>query len=162
MSSLQSEPLFLPGKKTVHDLSIIIENFVVYLAQTARNLDVTLDDQQSFAANTAATARSCRFILHNIRRIHLFLTQEAAQVLVQVLVQALVISCLDYCNSLLAGGCAYHPTSAAHPECSSLAGLQPTQVLPYYTAPLLPTLATGGCCTLIHDSSASCTKHLTL
>ncbi len=72
---------------------------MVCLIQTARNLSVTLDDQLSFAASIAATARSCRFILHNIRRIHLFLAQEA----VQVLVQALVISRLDYYNSLLSG-----------------------------------------------------------
>ena len=38
-------------------------------------------------------------MLHNIRRILPLLTQKAAQ----VLVQALVITRLDYCNSLLAG-----------------------------------------------------------
>ncbi len=37
--------------------------------------------------------------LHNIRKIRPFLTQHAAQ----LLVQALVISRLDYCNTLLAG-----------------------------------------------------------
>ncbi len=41
----------------------------------------------------------CRFALHNIRKIRPFLTQHAAQ----LVVQALVISRLDYCNSLLAG-----------------------------------------------------------
>ncbi len=45
------------------------------------------------------TARSCRFTLHNIRKIRPFLTEHAAQ----LLVQALVISRLDYCNALLAG-----------------------------------------------------------
>ncbi len=44
------------------------------------------------------TARSCRFALHNIWKIRPFLTQHAAQ----LLVQALVISRLDYCNALLA------------------------------------------------------------
>ncbi len=46
----------------------------------------------------AKTARSCRFALHSIRKIRAFLTQHAAQ----LLVQALVISWLDYCNALLA------------------------------------------------------------
>ncbi len=45
------------------------------------------------------TARSCRFALHNIRKIRPFLTEHAAQ----LLVQALVISRLDYCSALLAG-----------------------------------------------------------
>ncbi len=49
--------------------------------------------------NIAKTARSCRFALHNIRKIRPFLTQHAAQ----LLVQALVTSRLDYCNALLAG-----------------------------------------------------------
>ena len=65
----------------------------------SRNLGVTLDSQLSLTANITATTRSCRFMLHNIRRIRPLLTQKADQ----VLVQALVISRLDYCNSLLAG-----------------------------------------------------------
>ncbi len=53
----------------------------------------------AFKDHIAKTARSCRFTLHNIRKIRPFLTQHAAQLLVQVL----VISRLDYCNALLAG-----------------------------------------------------------
>ncbi len=53
----------------------------------------------TFKDHIAKTARSCRFALHNIRKIRPFLTQHAAQ----LLAQALVISRLDYCNALLAG-----------------------------------------------------------
>ena len=74
---------------------------------TAKSLGVTLDSQLSYSANIAATTRSCRFLLYNIRRIRQFLTREAAQ----LLVQALVISRLDYCNVLLAG----LPASATRP-----------------------------------------------
>ncbi|KAK0146308.1 hypothetical protein N1851_014391 [Merluccius polli] len=48
---------------------------------------------------TSPVTRSCRFALYNIGRIRPFLTREAAQ----LLVQTLVISRLNYCNSLLAG-----------------------------------------------------------
>ncbi len=66
---------------------------------TIRNLGVILADQLTFKDHIAKTARSCRFALHNIRKIRPFLTEHAAQ----LLVQALVISRLDYCNALLAG-----------------------------------------------------------
>ncbi|XP_056292987.1 uncharacterized protein LOC130208093 [Pseudoliparis swirei] len=96
----KSELLFLPGKGSpTHDLTTTFNSSVLAPAPTARNLGVTLDSQLSLTANITATTRSCRYMLHNIRRIRPLLTQKAAQ----VLVQALVISRLDYCNSLLAG-----------------------------------------------------------
>ncbi len=66
---------------------------------SVRNLGVIFDDQLTFKEHIAKTARSCRFALHNIRKIRPFLTEHAAQ----LLVQALVVSRLDYCNALLAG-----------------------------------------------------------
>ncbi len=66
---------------------------------SVRNLGVIFDDQLTFKEHIAKTAQSCRFALHNIRKIRPFLTEHAAQ----LLVQALVISRLDYCNALLAG-----------------------------------------------------------
>ena len=82
----KTELLFLPGKRSpTHDLSIIFDK-IGYIT---------------------ATTCSCRYMLHNIRRIRSLLTQKA----VQVLVQALVISRLDYCKSLLAG----LPASAIRP-----------------------------------------------
>ncbi len=68
-------------------------------SSSVRNLGVIFDDQLTFKEHIAKTARSCRFALHNIRKIRPFLTKHAAQ----LLVQALVISRLDYCNALLAG-----------------------------------------------------------
>ncbi len=53
----------------------------------------------TFKEHIAKTAQSCRFALHNIRKIRPFLTEHAAQ----LLVQALVIYRLDYCNALLDG-----------------------------------------------------------
>ncbi|XP_075304653.1 uncharacterized protein LOC142366593 [Odontesthes bonariensis] len=104
----KTELVFLPGKACpFRDLAITMDDSVVTSTRTARNLGVTLDDELSFSPNIASVTRSCRFLLYNIRRIRPFLTDKAAQVLIQVL----VISRLDYCNSLLAGA----PSSAIRP-----------------------------------------------
>ncbi|XP_052313417.1 uncharacterized protein LOC127906203 [Oncorhynchus keta] len=104
----KTELLFLPGKDCpFHDLAITVDNSIVSSSQSAKNLGVILDNTLSFSTNIKSVARSCRFMLYNIRRVRPCLTQEAAQ----VLIQALVISRLDYCNSLLAGlpACAIKP-----------------------------------------------------
>ncbi|XP_071243680.1 uncharacterized protein [Salvelinus alpinus] len=104
----KTELLFLPGKDCpFHDLAITVDNSIVSSSQSAKNLGVILDTTLSFSTNIKAVTRSCRFMLYNIRRVRPCLTQEAAQ----VLIQALVISRLDYCNSLLAGlpACAIKP-----------------------------------------------------
>ncbi|KAI4875881.1 hypothetical protein NFI96_009458 [Prochilodus magdalenae] len=74
-------------------------NSLITPTEDARSLVVILDGQLSFSAHIANPTWSCRFLLYNIRRIRPFLSQEATQ----LLVQSLVISRLDYCNSLLAG-----------------------------------------------------------
>ncbi len=84
--------VFFAAVKPVNSIIFCIE-----LIQ--RNLGVIFDDQLTFKEYIAKTARSCRFALHNIRKIRPFLMEHAAQ----LLVQALVISRLDYCNALLAG-----------------------------------------------------------
>uniref|UniRef100_A0A673ZSF1 Reverse transcriptase domain-containing protein n=1 Tax=Salmo trutta TaxID=8032 RepID=A0A673ZSF1_SALTR len=104
----KTELLFLPGKDCpFHDLAITVDNSLVSSPQSAKNLGVILDNTLSFSTNIKAVTRSCRFMLYNIRRVRPCLTQEATQ----VLIQALVISRLDYCNSLLAGlpACAIKP-----------------------------------------------------
>ncbi|KAJ8389727.1 hypothetical protein AAFF_G00114330 [Aldrovandia affinis] len=77
----------------------------------------------------------CRFSLHNIRRIRPFLTQEATQ----LLVQALVISRLDYCNSLLAGlpACAIKPLQLVQNAAARLVFNQPKFT---HVTPLLSSL----------------------
>jgi hypothetical protein len=53
-----------------------------------------LDNTLSFSVNIIAVTRSCKFMLYGISRVWLYLTQEAAR----VLIQALAIFCLDYCH----------------------------------------------------------------
>ncbi len=92
--------LTFPGNRT-HDLGIASAMLyhLSYRKTSVRNLGVIFDDQLTFKEYIAKTAQSCRFALHNIRKIRPFLTEHAAQ----ILVQALVVSRLDYCNALLAG-----------------------------------------------------------
>ncbi len=82
-----------------HDFTIQIGSSTITHSSSFRNLGVIFDDQLTFKDHITKTARSCRFALHNIRKIRPFLTEHAAQ----LLVQALVVSRLDYCNALLAG-----------------------------------------------------------
>ncbi len=81
-----------------HNFSIQLGLSTITPSRTARKLGVVIDDQLSFTDHIATTARSCRFALYNIRKIRPFLSEQAAQ----LLVQALVLSRLDYCNALLA------------------------------------------------------------
>ncbi|KAI4889762.1 hypothetical protein NFI96_019377, partial [Prochilodus magdalenae] len=81
-----------------HDLAISFGSSLITLPEDTRSLGVILDGQLSFSAHIGNLTRSCRFLLYSIRRIRPFPSQEATQ----LLVQSLVISRLDYCNSLLA------------------------------------------------------------
>ncbi len=96
----KTELLVVPATPTLqHDFSIQLGTSIITPSTSVRNLGVIFDDQLTFKEHIAKTARSCRFALHNIRKIRPFLTEHAAQ----LLVQDLVVSRLDYCNALLAG-----------------------------------------------------------
>ncbi|KAK3565551.1 hypothetical protein QTP86_011914 [Hemibagrus guttatus] len=96
----KTELLIIPGDPSpAQDLAISLSNSMISPSATARNLGVTMDNQLSFSYHVTNVTHSCRFLLYNIRRIRPFLSTQATQ----VLVQSLVISRLDYCNSLLAG-----------------------------------------------------------
>ncbi len=96
----KTELLVFPATLTLqHDFTIQLGSSTITPSASVRNSGVIFDDQLTFKEHIAKTARSCRFALHNIRKIKPFLTEHAAQ----LLVQALVISRLDYCNALLAG-----------------------------------------------------------
>ncbi|CAM4598605.1 unnamed protein product [Leuciscus chuanchicus] len=104
----KTELLVLPANPSLqHDFTIQLESSLITPSRSVRNLGVTFDDQLTFTDHISKTARSCRFALHNTRKIRPFLTEHA----IQLIVQALVISRLDYCNALLAGlpACATKP-----------------------------------------------------
>ncbi len=90
----KSELLVFPATPTLqHDFTIQFGSSTFTPSSSVRIIRVIFDDQLTFKDHIAKTARSCRFALHNIRKIRPFLTQHAAQLLVQAY----------YCNALLAG-----------------------------------------------------------
>ncbi len=66
--------------------SLLLSSSTITPSSSVRNLGVIFNDQLTFKDHIAKTARSCRFALHNIRKIRPFLTEHAAQLLVQTLV----------------------------------------------------------------------------
>ncbi|KAK3556047.1 hypothetical protein QTP70_001856 [Hemibagrus guttatus] len=96
----KTELLVIPGDPSpALDLALSLNKSMISPSATARNLGVTMDDHLSFSSHAANVTRSWRFLLYNVRRIRPFLSTRATR----VFVQSLVISRLDYCNSLLAG-----------------------------------------------------------
>ncbi len=148
----KTELIVLPATPTLqHDFTIQLGSSTITPSASVRNLGVIFDDQLTFKEHIAKTARSCRFALHNIRKIRPFLTEHAAQ----LLVQALVISRLDYCNALLAGlPSNTNQTSTNDSECSGTTGLQRAQKSPCYTSLCLLALATSCSSHPVQDTDA--------
>ena len=68
-------------------------------SNTARNLGVIMDQYLDMSSHMASVCKVCYHGLRSIWKIHQFLTKEATK----TLVHAIVITKLDYCNSLLYG-----------------------------------------------------------
>ncbi len=136
----KTELLVFPATLTLqHDFTIQLGSSTITPSSSVRNLGVIFDDQLTFKDHIAKTARFCRFALHNIRKIRPFLTEHAAQ----LLVQALFISRLDYCNALLAG----LPSNTIKPlqmiqNAADRTGLQRAKKSPCYTSLYLLAHAT--------------------
>ncbi len=121
--------LVFPATPTLqHDFTIQLGSSTIAPSASVRNLGNLwwpADLQRAHCKDCSI----CRFALHNIRKIRPFLTEHAAQ----LLVQALVISRLDYCNALLAG----LPSNTIKPLQmiqNAAARLQRAQKSPCYTS----------------------------
>ena len=80
---------------------------IIQPTEVVRDLGVLLDSQLSLSNHITSVARACFFHLRRIRQTKRCLNEQC----LRVLVQALVISRLDYCNSILTG----LPDSTLHP-----------------------------------------------
>ena len=79
--------------------SIVIGQDNVPVVSCARNLGVLFDNNLNMSHHINKTCQSVVYHLHNIRRIRKFLSYEDRK----SVVQALIMSRIDYCNSLLFG-----------------------------------------------------------
>ena len=74
-------------------------NCIITPVNTVRDLGVLLDSSLNLKAHITSVTRSCFFHLRHIRQVKKCLNERC----LRVLVQALVISRIDYCNSILTG-----------------------------------------------------------
>jgi len=81
-------------------------------SDVVRDLGVLLDCKLNMTQHVSSTARTCFFHLRRIRQVRRCLDETCRR----ILVQALVISRLDYCNSVLSG----LPSSTLQPLSSVL------------------------------------------
>ena len=76
-----------------------INDTSVKFCPSLRNLRVTLDSTFSLHQHVLNVCRDALFEIQRVNSIHNFLTASA----VKTLVCSLVLSCIDYCNSLFTG-----------------------------------------------------------
>ena len=90
--------------KHLHNLPtfITIGNAQIPSKQSVKNLGFTLDCHLAMNAHLSNIARTCYFELRSLASIRRFLTSTATATLVSVFIY-LVLSRIDYCNSLLFG-----------------------------------------------------------
>ena len=78
---------------------MILRDCVIHAAKTVRNLGVLQDSHLDGDAHISSIVRLCNFHLYQLAKVHCYISDEACC----LAVLALVISRLDYCNTLLAG-----------------------------------------------------------
>ena len=76
--------------------SVIIGDECVYFSKSVRNLGIHLDQNLNLNTHIANTRKSCYYEIRNISKFRQFISEKAA---IQLVV-SLVLSKLDYCNSL--------------------------------------------------------------
>lgn len=91
----KTEYIFIKSFRQTNPLPDLVPSSVTM----ARNLGVIIDQHLSFGPHIDGVVKSVNFILYRLSLIRDHLDRETAQ----LLVQALVISRLDYCNSVLSG-----------------------------------------------------------
>ena len=101
LNDSKTELMLVTSKRSKHlhnlPTSITIGNAQIPFKQTVKNLGFTLDCHLTMNAHVSNFTRTCYFELRRLASIRRFLTSTAT------IVSAIVLSRIDYCNSLLFG-----------------------------------------------------------
>ena len=87
------------NSKFIQDITINIGNSIIQQSPTIKNLGIVFDRSMSMSAHVNSIIKSVNFHLRNIYRIRSFITFDSCH----HLARSLVLSRLDYANSLLYG-----------------------------------------------------------
>ena len=79
--------------------TISIGGTSIPFSNTIKTLGVYFDSDLSFEQQVSSIVKSCHFLIRSLSRVRPYLTQKAAN----TIAVSLVLSKLDYCNSLLSG-----------------------------------------------------------
>ena len=85
--------------ESLKDTSIYIGSEEIHPSQTIKNLGVTFDSTMSMAPHITAVCKSVNFMLWNMSRVRKFIDRDSCC----HAMRALVLSRLDYANSMLSG-----------------------------------------------------------
>ena len=102
LNSSKTEVIWLGSRRRLDVCSvepIVISGSIVRPASKVRNLGVIFDSSLTFSDHATQLAGRCYYYLRQIRGIRRSLTVDSCH----ALVRALILSRLDYCNSLLCG-----------------------------------------------------------
>ena len=102
LNASKTEVLWLGSSKRLKNLllpTVVVSGCAIPLSTSVRTLGVVIDSGLTFSEHVSKLVNTCYYHLRQIRSIRKSLTIDSAH----ALVRALVLSRLDYCNSLLAG-----------------------------------------------------------
>ena len=143
LNDYKTEFLIFGTKQQLSKISrchLTIGSATVSPANSARDLGTWMGRSLTLQDHINKACRAAYFRIYNIRHIRTFLTKETTQ----ILVHSLVISGIDYCNSLLFGLPAVHVAKFSYSACR----IQRQDLFPlphvfiiYYTGAEIPSLA---------------------
>ena len=99
LNEQKTEVLLCGPPSSVPVDSLLVGEASIPFSSVVKTLRVTLDAALSFDQHVSAVVRSCFFHVRSLSKVRSYLTRKAAN----SISVSLILSKLDYCNSLLAG-----------------------------------------------------------